>query len=155
MDFENFDFGPLWAQVATMQNLLVMLACGVAMEAFKRGPITRDFAERPIGQALQYYAPIGWCWLALFLPIGLGNPEASVGSKIMLGLLLAALTTTVYDCAVKAVRKILKPDEPGLPPIVQGRPLSRSLPEPHVQPPSSPGAQDLDLSEDVPLDEDK
>jgi len=156
---DPIDFGPIWRQLATEQNVVVMIACGAAMEAFKRGP-TKAFAETKWGGILGYYAPLVWCWAALFLPVGLAPPEAGNGAKFMLGVLLATATTSVYDWFFKAVRKMLLPDQ-GPQPLVSAveerkvdaavqRRLS-SLPIPsHAPPPNPPDDQTLDRAPTLP-----
>jgi hypothetical protein len=104
---EGFDFGPLVEQLVTWQNGLIVVACGAAMEAFKRGPGTRKIAESRWGQVLAYYAPVAWAWLALFLPIGLARDGAGVGERLLLGVVLGTVTDSAYDWTVKALRKFL------------------------------------------------
>jgi hypothetical protein len=117
---ENFDLGPLVGQFMTWQNGLILVACGAAMEAFKRGPGTRRFAETRWGQALAYYAPVFWAWAALFLPIGLAREGATIGEKLMLGVALGTLSDSIYDWTVQALKRLLR---------AQATPASTVLPE--------------------------
>ena len=117
---EDFDIGPIWAQLVTWENGLIVLGCGGAMELFKRGPLTRQFVKTPAGEALAYYAPVMWAWLFLFAPIGLAPADATTGSKILLGVVLGTLTDSLYDWTVQAAKRLLKtrlePEAPAEPP---------------------------------------
>lgn len=90
----------------TWENVVIVLGVGAAMELFKRGPLTRDFAKQRWGQALQYYAPVLWAWIFLFGPFGLANEDASTGSNLLLGVFLGSLTSSVYEWTVKAARRL-------------------------------------------------
>lgn len=103
------DFGPLWEQLVTTNNLLIMLGCGVAMEAFKK--VAAGFAASPWGKRLAYLAPAGWAWAALFTPIGLAPEKASIGEKLMLGLILGAASGWVYSTARGLLKKRIVEEE--------------------------------------------
>lgn len=91
------ELGPLWDHLVTGSNGIIMLACGVVMEAFKK--IFSRFASSPWGKRLAYLAPVGWAWAALFIPWGLAPENASVGAKFMLGIVLGAATGWTYGTA--------------------------------------------------------
>ena len=101
------DLGPLWDYLVTVQNLIVMVACGVLMEAFKRGPLTSEFAQTKWGKAGAYYAPYFWGVLAEALPIGLAPADSGWGAKIMLGVILGGTSSKVYDTFVVGTKKLL------------------------------------------------
>jgi len=115
MESGGFDLGILWQQLATWKNLIIVVACGGVMEAFKRGPGTSKFAATRAGQVLQYYAPVGWCWAALFIPWGLSPSGASIGEKTMLGIVLGTVTSSVYEWTVKAFKKLVESSKPSAP----------------------------------------
>lgn len=103
----DFDFGSLFEQLVTRQNLIIVLACGGVMEAFKRGPLTKRFAASKPGLALEFYAPVVWCWIALFLPVGLAPEGATIGSKFTLGIVLGMATDSAHDWLVKSLQRLL------------------------------------------------
>ena len=108
MDFSE----PLLKLLVTWQNALIMVACGFLMEAFKRGPLTRDIAKKKWGKIGAYYAPFFWCWLALFIPWGLAPEDAGIGTRVLLGLVLGALTSKVFDMVVKSIKHLLAKSDP-------------------------------------------
>ena len=103
MDFT----GPIFDLLVTWQNGLIMVACGSAMAAFKRGPLTKKFAEKKWGKIGAYYAPWLWCWMFLFVPWGLAPADASIGAKLLLGVVLGMLTSGVYGMFIKTVKHLM------------------------------------------------
>lgn len=91
------ELGPLFNYLWSLNNLLIMVGCGVAMEVFKRGPLTNKFAETRVGKIGAYYAPYVWCAGLLFVPLGLAPEAAAVGEKLVLGLILGGATSKTYD----------------------------------------------------------
>ncbi len=90
------ELGPLFEYLWSIKNLIIMGGCGAVMEIFKRGPLTKVFAETKWGKISAYYAPYPWCIAFLLIPWGLAPATAGLGEKIVLGLLLGAATSTFY-----------------------------------------------------------
>lgn len=108
------DLGPLWDMLATTNNLIVMVACGVLMELWKRGPVTSEWAKTRWGKLGAYWAPFLWCGLAMFVPIGLAPADASIGQKLMLMIILGYLTSGTYDRFAGSLKHLRGPKEEAL-----------------------------------------
>ena len=102
------EFGPLGEQLMTVKNAAIMIGCGVAMEAFKRGPLTSKFAATKWGKVGAYYAPFLWAWILLFVPLGLAPENSGIGFKAMLGLILGGATSKIYSIFKGTVKNALK-----------------------------------------------
>lgn len=105
------ELGPLFEYLWSVNNLIIMVGCGAAMELFKRGPLTSKFAKTKWGKIGAYYAPYLWCLLFLLIPWGLSPAEAGVGERIVLGLILGGATSKVYDTVLGTFKHALSKGE--------------------------------------------
>lgn len=103
------DLGPLFDHLFTVKNLITMIACGTLIEVFKRGPYLKKFAETKWGKAGVYYAPFLWGILAQVLPVGLAPADATIGHKVLLGIILGGATSKAFDLFVKGPKHLLRP----------------------------------------------
>jgi hypothetical protein len=94
MELAGMDLGGLYEQLATWQNIAIMVACGVLMEGVKK--VLPKFAASDWGMRLARVGPLAWAWLMLLLPWNLAPAGATFGEKIVLGVLLGSLTGHVY-----------------------------------------------------------
>jgi hypothetical protein len=105
------DLGPLFDMLATTNNLMVMVACGVLMELWKRGPVTKEWAKTKWGKLGAYWAPFLWCGLAMFIPFGLAPEGAGFGQKAMMAIILGYLTSGTFDRFFGSLKHIRAPKE--------------------------------------------
>ena len=78
------------------QNVLVMLACWFVIQTLKR--LGKDFWAGSVGQKLIVLMPHAVCQVAVWTTVK-WQPDATVGERVVLGIVLAMGTANLHDIA--------------------------------------------------------